>query len=69
MDQNVEKYRISIISKNNLAVQQTWHIYRATAAGKRKPLDLLGVRSALVSVLFVKGRTHIVSPGKTKKKE
>ncbi|XP_060564145.1 piggyBac transposable element-derived protein 3-like, partial [Ruditapes philippinarum] len=74
MDQNVEKYRISIRSKKwwwpvfmyciDLAVQQTWHIYRATDAGLRQPLDLLGVRRALVTVLLAQGRTPAVSPGR-----
>lgn len=60
MDQNVEKYRVAIRSKKwwwpvfayclDLAVQQSWHLYRATDTGKTAPLDLLGIRRAIVKV-------------------
>ena len=52
MDQNVEKYRMAIWSKKwwsifmfciDLAIQQTWHLYLLTKAGKESHLDLLGV--------------------------
>ncbi|XP_053390594.1 piggyBac transposable element-derived protein 2-like [Mercenaria mercenaria] len=68
IDKSVEKYHISIIPKKwwwpvfmyciDLAVQQ---IYRATEAGRRQPLDLLGVRRA--TVLLAQGCTPVVSPG------
>ena len=66
MDQNVGKYRISIRSKKwwwpifayciDLTIQQTWHLYRSTAAGKARPLDLLGIRREIASVLLAGGR-------------
>lgn len=71
MDQNIETYCISMRSRKwwwpvfvyciDLAVQQTWHIYHATEAGRRRPLDLLGVRG-LVTGLLVQGHTPVVSP-------
>ena len=39
------------------------HCY-ATEAIRRKPLDLFGVRRALVAVLPAQGRTHVVMGGK-----
>ena len=69
MDQNVEKYCVAIRSKKwwwpvfmyciVLAVQQTWHLYRATATGLSSPLDLLGIRRALVTVFLAQGRKQI----------
>jgi DNA excision repair protein ERCC-6 len=60
MDQNIAKYRIAIRSKKwwwsifafclDLAVQQTWHLYRATPTGEENPLDLLAVRRAIATV-------------------
>lgn len=74
MDQNVEKYRVSIRSKKwwwpifmyclDLSVQQTWHIYRSTPAGRHSPLDLLGIRRAVVTVLLAQGRSSQTSPGR-----
>lgn len=70
MDQNVEKYRSSIRSKKwwwalfayclDLCVQQAWHLYRATPTGNEAPLDLLGIRRAIV-------RTYLAKTPKTKR--
>ena len=59
MDQNIDKYRVAIRSKKwwwalwayclDLCVQQAWHLYRATPAGKEKPLDLLAVRRSVAT--------------------
>ena len=69
MDQNVEKYRVAIRSKKwwwpilmyciDLAVQQTWHLYRATATGRSSPFDFLGIRQALVTVFLAQGKRRI----------
>lgn len=69
MDQNIAKYRISIRSKKwwwpvfayciDLSVQQVWHLYRATDANKQLPLDLLGIRRAIVTVFLAQGRRNV----------
>lgn len=46
----------------DLTVQQTWHIYGVTLAGRWKPLDLVGIGQALVTVLFAKGRNPVIGP-------
>ena len=68
-DQNIAKYRISVRSKKwwwpvfaycvDLAVQQTWHLYRAKEASKQVPLDLLGIRRATVAVFLAQGRRQV----------
>ncbi|XP_053389577.1 piggyBac transposable element-derived protein 3-like [Mercenaria mercenaria] len=70
MDQNVGKYRISIRSKKwwwpifayciDLTVQQTWHLYRSSAASRIRPLDLLGYdESWQLCYLLVAEGVHI----------
>ena len=66
MDQNVELYRTGICSKKwwwpvfvyclDLAVQQSWYLYRATESGKTEPLDLLGIRRAIANVYLARSR-------------
>ena len=60
MDQNVDKYRISIHSNKwwrplfafcvDASIQQAWHLYRATPAAETKPPDLLAVRRSIARV-------------------
>lgn len=73
LDQNVDKYRIGIRSKKwwwaifayciDVCVQQAWHLYRGTTGAREQPLDLLGVRRAIVQVYLARGRRN-VSPGR-----
>ncbi|KAH3733975.1 hypothetical protein DPMN_040414 [Dreissena polymorpha] len=75
MDQNVGIYQVEIRSKKwwwpvfayclDLAFQQTWHLYRATPAGREQPLDLLGIRSAIVKVFLACGQQQ-ANRGRTK---
>ena len=63
MDQNVDKYSISIRSKKwwplfafcvDVSIQQAWHLYRATPAAETKPLDRLAVRRSITRVYLAR---------------
>lgn len=62
MDQNVSTYRISIRSKKwwwplfayllNVAMQNSWLVYRLTEGAKRQPLDQLDFRRDICNLYY-----------------
>ena len=74
MDQNISVYRISIRSRKwwwplfayllDVAMQNSWLIYRMTSAAKRRPLDQLEFRRDVCNACFIKYKVERPAVGR-----